>query len=49
MGFSVAAAVVSGEQVIAVEGDPTDDVSILERVPFVMKNGKVVVHVGGDG
>jgi imidazolonepropionase-like amidohydrolase len=27
---------------IAVEGDPTDDVSILEQVPFVMKNGEVV-------
>jgi len=28
--------------VIAVEGDPTDDVSILEQVPFVMKDGEVV-------
>jgi imidazolonepropionase-like amidohydrolase len=28
--------------VIAVEGDPTDDVSILERVPFVMKGGEIV-------
>jgi imidazolonepropionase-like amidohydrolase len=28
---------------IAVEGDPTDDVSILEHVPFVMKGGEVVV------
>jgi imidazolonepropionase-like amidohydrolase len=28
--------------VIAVEGDPTDDVSILEQVPFVMKGGEVV-------
>lgn len=27
---------------IAVRGDPTDDVSILERVPFVMKDGVVV-------
>ena len=27
---------------IAVPGDPTDDVSILERVPFVMKDGVVV-------
>lgn len=27
---------------IAVHGDPTDDVSILERVPFVMKDGVVV-------
>jgi len=25
-----------------VEGDPTDDVSILEQVPFVMKDGEVV-------
>ncbi|MET0801827.1 MAG: amidohydrolase family protein [Actinomycetota bacterium] len=27
---------------IAVPGDPTDDVSILEQVPFVMKGGEVV-------
>lgn len=29
---------------IAVPGDPTDDVSILEDVPFVMKGGRVVKH-----
>jgi imidazolonepropionase-like amidohydrolase len=28
--------------IVAVEGDPTDHVSILERVPFVMKGGEVV-------
>ena len=28
--------------VIAVEGDPTDDVAILEQVPFVMKGGEVL-------
>jgi imidazolonepropionase-like amidohydrolase len=27
---------------IAVPGDPTDDVTLLEEVPFVMKNGEVV-------
>jgi imidazolonepropionase-like amidohydrolase len=27
---------------IAVEGDPTDDVSVLEHVPFVMKGGEVL-------
>ena len=27
---------------IAVTGDPTDDVSLLEEVPFVMKGGEVV-------
>jgi len=28
--------------VIAVNGDPTTDVSVLERVVFVMKGGQVV-------
>jgi imidazolonepropionase-like amidohydrolase len=27
---------------IAVDGDPLDDVSVLEDVPFVMKGGEVV-------
>jgi imidazolonepropionase-like amidohydrolase len=27
---------------IAVEGDPFDDVTVLEDVPFVMKGGEVV-------
>jgi imidazolonepropionase-like amidohydrolase len=31
---------------IAVEGDPTSDVSVLENVKFVMKDGSVVVGVG---
>lgn len=30
---------------IAVPGDPTDDVTLLEEVPFVMKNGAVVKDV----
>jgi len=29
---------------IAVDGDPLQDVSVLERVPFVMKGGEVVKH-----
>jgi imidazolonepropionase-like amidohydrolase len=28
--------------IIAVEGDPTADVAILEQVPFVMKGGEVL-------
>jgi len=28
--------------VIAVPGDPTDDITLLEAVPFVMKGGEVV-------
>lgn len=31
--------------VIAVEGNPLDDVSILENVSFVMKGGKVIKHI----
>jgi hypothetical protein len=27
---------------VAVAGDPTTDVSLLESIPFVMKGGKVV-------
>ena len=29
--------------IIAVDGDPTKDISILERVSFVMKDGQVVI------
>jgi imidazolonepropionase-like amidohydrolase len=32
---------------IAVPGDPTDDVSLLEDVPFVMKGGEIVRAPGG--
>jgi imidazolonepropionase-like amidohydrolase len=34
---------------IAVPGDPTDDVSLLEDVPFVMKGGTVVKGAGSLG
>ena len=30
---------------VAVPGDPTDDVRLLEDIPFVMKGGEVVRHV----
>ncbi len=33
---------------IAVPGDPTHDVRLLEDVPFVMKGGEVVLHHEGD-
>ncbi len=32
---------------IAVSGDPLKDISVLENVEFVMKEGKVYKHVGG--
>ena len=28
---------------VAVEGDPLEDISVLEHIPFVMKGGRVVV------
>jgi imidazolonepropionase-like amidohydrolase len=31
--------------IIAVDGDPAHDFTALERVKFVMKNGKVYVNV----
>ena len=31
---------------IAVPGDPTDDVRLLEDVPFVMQGGEIVKGVG---
>ena len=34
---------------VAVTGDPTDDVSLLEHVSFVMKSGDVVVSPSGPG
>ncbi|HEX6130654.1 MAG TPA: amidohydrolase family protein [Actinomycetota bacterium] len=34
---------------IAVPGDPTDDVTLLEEVPFVMKGGEVVKDVRAAG
>jgi imidazolonepropionase-like amidohydrolase len=33
---------------IAVPGDPTHDITIIEHVPFVMKGGRVVVGAGKD-
>ena len=34
---------------VAVTGDPTDDVTLLEHVSFVMKSGEVVVSPSGPG
>jgi imidazolonepropionase-like amidohydrolase len=33
---------------VAVPGDPTDDVRLLEDIPFVMKGGSVVRHAGSS-
>ena len=33
--------------VVAVDGDPLKDVKVLERVTFVMKDGKVFRNAGG--
>jgi imidazolonepropionase-like amidohydrolase len=34
--------------IIAVQGDPTKDISAIEHVPFVMKGGVVYRHLQGE-
>jgi imidazolonepropionase-like amidohydrolase len=47
LGWPEVGRIASGSyaDLIAVEGDPTDDVTLLERVSFVMKGGRVVPDV----
>jgi imidazolonepropionase-like amidohydrolase len=45
LGWPMVGSIAPGKyaDLVAVDGDPLKDVTLLERIPFVMKGGEVVV------
>ena len=45
LGWTMVGAIAPGKyaDLVAVDGDPLKDVTLLEKIPFVMKGGEVVV------